>query len=132
MPGNGDCISRGRTDAGPTRVCQGRWRHRLAGAEWLQGAGVNSAPSASLCLTRGHPSSPWQSAVPWTCSSGSCMGSFGAAFSARAAMRAGSPGQERQSPLSRSRLAALRFPGTGRAARSRNKLHPPACPAPGR
>lgn len=43
MPGNGDCISRGLTNVGPT-VCV----RADDGSVWLEGAEMNSAPSAAL------------------------------------------------------------------------------------
>uniref|UniRef100_A0A8C0VNH6 Coiled-coil-helix-coiled-coil-helix domain containing 6 n=1 Tax=Cyanistes caeruleus TaxID=156563 RepID=A0A8C0VNH6_CYACU len=100
MPGNGDCMS--LTNTGPTHVCV---RAGLAGAQRLEGAQVNSAPAQLLYLTRGHPSSPGENPVSWTCSSGTCTGNFDAGFTGT---------------------------GAGLRLRSRHRLQPPACTAPRR
>ncbi|XP_038004711.1 MICOS complex subunit MIC25 isoform X7 [Motacilla alba alba] len=112
MPGNGGCIGRGLTCTG-SPVCV---RRVAAPSGWSSEAGSGggeSCPRRRCCLTRGHPSSTRENPGTWPRSSGSCTGSFDAALTSRAVWRGGSRRQERDSPLSRSRLGALRFPAPG-------------------
>lgn len=109
MPGSGS-VSAVASPMQDPPVCV---RADAARSGWSRVAGRSTGefcPRAAA-LTGGHPSSTWENPTSWMSSSTSCTGTLDAAFIDGAVWRAGSPGQERDSPLSL-RRAGPAAPGT--------------------